>query len=50
MSNLEYANEIVRMLEEMGYTAPKVGEMPSEYMPKLYKFVSAIYVERGTNG
>lgn len=46
MTPIQYCRQIEIMIEEMGYEPPRLGEMPDEYLPKLYKFVGAIHCER----
>lgn len=46
MTEFEMAEDISRMLAEMGFEYPDLGEKNSEWYPKLHAFVKAIYEER----
>ncbi len=35
--------DVARMMREMGFVAPHMGEMLEDYAPKLYTFVKAMY-------
>ncbi len=43
MRSFELLEEVSRMITEMGYDAPKMGEPLEIWTPKLHAFVAAMY-------